>query len=81
MTPGVHLAQLSSMNPYFTDVKAIRESLNMTQAELAERLGIDRSSLAHMENGRPVPRYIALLLASLVDSLRNRESQHNEAAA
>jgi transcriptional regulator with XRE-family HTH domain len=42
----------------------------MTQAELAERLGIDRSSLAHMENGRRVPRYIELLLASLVDSLR-----------
>ena len=50
------------------DVKLIRESLNMTQAELAERLGIDRSSLAHMENGRPVPRYIGLLLASLVVS-------------
>ena len=77
MTPGVHLAQLSSMNPYFTDVKAVRDSLNLTQAKLAERLGIDRSSLAHMENGRPVPRYIALLLASLVD----RKDQPNKAAA
>ena len=52
------------------NVKSIRKSLDMTQAELAERLGIDRSSLAHMENGRKVPRYIALLLASLVDKLR-----------
>jgi putative transcriptional regulator len=58
------------MKPSTQNVKSIRESLNMTQAELAERLGIDRSSLAHMENGRPVPRYIALLLASLVDRLR-----------
>ena len=67
MTPGVHLAQLSSMNSYTTDVKAVRDSLNLTQTELAERLGIDRSSLAHMENGRKVPRPVALLLAALVE--------------
>jgi DNA-binding XRE family transcriptional regulator len=53
----------------------------MTQAELAKLLGIDRSSLAHMENGRKVPRYIALLLASLVDGFRDRKSRDNEAAA
>ena len=53
------------------NVKSIRKQLNMTQAELSERLGIDRTSLAHMENGRKVPRYIALLLASLVESRRN----------
>ena len=58
------------MKVYSGNVKFIRKSMNMTQAELAERLGIDRSSLAHMENGRRVPRYIELLLASLVDSLR-----------
>lgn len=62
------------------NVKSIRKSLNMTQAELAERLGIDRSSLAHMENGRPVPRPVALLLDVLVDSSRGRPPQ-NEAAA
>ena len=59
------------MEPSDRNVKSIRESLNMTQAELAERLGIDRSSLAHMENGRKVPRYIELLLASLVNGLRD----------
>ncbi len=53
----------------------------MTQAELAERLGIDRSSLAHMENGRKVPRYIELLLASLIGGLRKRKGRDNEAAA
>jgi transcriptional regulator with XRE-family HTH domain len=53
----------------------------MTQAELAERLGIDRSSLAHMENGRQVPRPVALLLASLVDDLRDRKGRRNEEAA
>jgi transcriptional regulator with XRE-family HTH domain len=53
----------------------------MTQAELADRLGIDRSSVAHMENGRKVPRYIALLLASLVKGLRDRKRRDNEAAA
>ena len=63
------------MKPSTKNVKSIRESLNMTQTELAERLGIDRSSLAHMENGRKVPRPVALLLAALVDG------QHNKAAA
>lgn len=67
------------MKPNTKNVKSIRKRLNMTQAELAERLGIDRSSLAHMENGRPVPRYIELLLASILD--RPREGRHDEAAA
>jgi transcriptional regulator with XRE-family HTH domain len=58
------------MDPSAKNVKSIRESLNMTQAELAERLGIDRSSLAHMENGRRVPRPVELLLASLLNSQR-----------
>jgi transcriptional regulator with XRE-family HTH domain len=58
------------MEPYTEDVKLIRKSLNMTQAELSERLGIDRSSLAHMENGRKVPRPVELLLAALVNSQR-----------
>jgi transcriptional regulator with XRE-family HTH domain len=69
------------MSRYTKDVKSIRKSLNMTQAELAELLGIDRSSLAHMENGRRVPRYIALLLASIVDGRRDRKGRDNEAAA
>ena len=69
------------MRPSTKNVKSIRKRLNMTQAELAERLGIDRSSLAHMENGRPVPRPVALLLASLVDRPRDRDGQHDEAAA
>lgn len=63
------------MKPSVKNVKAIRESLNLTQAELAERLGIDRTSLAHMENGRKVPRPVALLLAALMDG------QHDKAAA
>ena len=60
--------------PSTKNVKSIRKRLKMTQTELADRLGIDRSSLAHMENGRKVPRPVELLLASLVNG------QHNEAA-
>ena len=60
--------------PSTKNVKLIRKRLNMTQAELSELLGIDRSSLAHMENGRKVPRPVAMLLASLVNG------QHSEAA-
>ena len=59
--------------PSTKNVKLIRKRLNMTQAELSELLGIDRSSLAHMENGRKVPKPVAMLLASLVNG-------HNEAA-
>ena len=44
----------------------------MTQAELSELLGIDRTSLAHMENGRKVPKPVAMLLASLVNGTEGR---------
>ena len=58
--------------PSTKNVKLIRKRLNMTQAELSELLGIDRTSLAHMENGRKVPRPVAMLLASLVNGAEGR---------
>ena len=60
------------MKPSTKNVKLIRKRLNMTQAELSELLGIDRTSLAHMENGRKVPRPVAMLLASLVNGTEGR---------
>lgn len=48
------------------DLKAIRERLKLTQAQMAERLGIDRTSIVHMESGRRCPRGSTLkLLAAL----------------
>jgi transcriptional regulator with XRE-family HTH domain len=34
------------------DIKRFRERYDMTQAELADKLAIDRSTLAHVERGR-----------------------------
>lgn len=38
-------------------IKALREAANMTQAELAGRLGISPPSVAKWENGRANPSY------------------------
>jgi len=35
------------------DIKELRERVNWSQDRLAEFLGMDRSSVSHMENGRP----------------------------
>ncbi|WP_309802427.1 helix-turn-helix domain-containing protein [Methylopila jiangsuensis] len=35
------------------DVRALRKRLNLTQGQLAERLGLDRSSVSRLENGQP----------------------------
>lgn len=34
------------------DVRTLRQSLGLSQRQLAELLGIDRSSVAHIESGR-----------------------------
>ena len=34
------------------DVKALRKRLDWSQAELAEHLGLDRSSVSRLENGQ-----------------------------
>ncbi|MCC6480302.1 MAG: helix-turn-helix domain-containing protein [Sphingomonadaceae bacterium] len=35
----------------FIDVRAIRESLNLSQAALAAELGVDQSTVSNWENG------------------------------
>jgi ribosome-binding protein aMBF1 (putative translation factor) len=37
-------------------VRALREKLNLSQAELAERVGTKQPSIARLESGRVVPR-------------------------
>lgn len=50
------------------DIKELRERVNWSQDRLAEFLGVDRSSVSHMENGRaprgPVKRLLAMLAAA-----------------
>ncbi len=49
------------------EIKQLRESINWKQDRLARFLGVDRSSVSHMENGRPVRGPVKRLL----DTLRN----------
>jgi len=59
------------------DIRAIREARGWTQDQLAEYLGLDRSSVSRMENGRaptgPVQR--------LLDGLAHKLSAPNQEAA
>jgi transcriptional regulator with XRE-family HTH domain len=48
------------------DVRAVRKSLNLTQAEFAERLGLSPAYIGHMENGR---RHPSLQLAAKMEQL------------
>lgn len=45
-------------------IKFKRESLNMTQGQLAESLGVKRSTLAMWETGRNFPRVEILIKMS-----------------
>ena len=50
-------------------VKLLREKKGMTQLELAEKLGYkSKSSVAHIENGRDIPRAMVVTLADILDT-------------
>jgi transcriptional regulator with XRE-family HTH domain len=48
------------------DIKALRESFGWRQEQLAEFLGVDRSSVSRMENGRQPRPAVRKRLESLV---------------
>ncbi len=47
------------------DVKTIRSSLGLTQAQLAEAVGVDQSTVSNWENGAPPRGPAKLLLQNL----------------
>lgn len=48
-------------------IKKLREENNMTQEQLAHRLGYKtKSSVAHIENGRDIPRSMVVKLADIL---------------
>ena len=50
-------------------VKTLREQKGMTQEELAIKLGYkSKSSVAHIENGRDIPRSMVVKLADILDT-------------
>ena len=51
-----------------TSLKSTRESRGMTQQELAERIGVRRETILHLENNRYNPSLeIALKIARVFD--------------
>ena len=50
-------------------IKNLRKEKDMTQEELAQALGYkSKSSVAHIENGRDVPRSMVVQLADVLDT-------------
>lgn len=47
------------------DVKAIRENLGLTQAQLGEKVGVDQSTVSNWERGMPPRGPARKLLESL----------------
>lgn len=48
------------------ELRALREKLGLTQAELGERLGITASAVAHLESGKnTMSKPVAMLAASI----------------
>ena len=50
------------------DIKSIREKLEWTQEQMAEYLGLDRSSVSRMENGQEPKGPTRRLLIGLVEA-------------
>ena len=50
------------------DIKAIREKCGWNQLQLAEYLGVDRSSVSRMENGQKPSGSVRRLLQGLISN-------------
>ena len=51
-----------------TNLKSVRESRGMTQQELADRIGMRRETILHLENNRYIPSLeMALKIAQVFD--------------
>ena len=58
------------------ELRSARKRLGMTQAELAEALGMQRNSVARMENGRqPVMRTTELAVKYLLLSMSKKRGR------
>lgn len=59
---------MSKESKIITNLKSVRESIGMTQQELADRIGIRRETILHLENNRYNPSLeMALKIAQVFD--------------
>lgn len=59
---------MGKVSNLITSLKSIRESRGMTQQELAERIGVRRETILHLENNRYNPSLeMALKIAQVFD--------------
>jgi transcriptional regulator with XRE-family HTH domain len=56
------------------EIKTLRKALNWDQGRMARYLGVDRSSVSHMENGRPVRGPVKRLLETLAAAAERGEA-------
>ena len=69
-----------------TNLKSVRESRSMTQQELADRIGMRRETILHLENNRYNPSLeMALKIAQVFDlrveelfQLKDKEDNHED---
>ena len=69
-----------------TNLKSVRESRGMTQQELADRIGMRRETILHLENNRYNPSLeMALKIAQVFDlrveelfQLKDKEDNHED---
>lgn len=66
------------------NVKKLREDLKLTQAQLAEQIGVDQSTISLWETGETTPRGPASrllgMLAAKTDRRKRRFAQEGSAA-
>ena len=60
------------------DVKKIRKRLNMTQKELAEKMGVNPRTVQNWENGKPIPESSLNLIRKLDEDYEKISSSSGE---
>jgi transcriptional regulator with XRE-family HTH domain len=61
-----------------SDIKLLRKRLGWQQSQMAEYLGVDRTSVSHFENGREISGPVRKLLENLSNSIGAASlQQHN----
>jgi transcriptional regulator with XRE-family HTH domain len=56
-------------------VRRLRKELKWDQGRLARYLGVDRSSVSHFENGRPVRGPVKRLLETLEEAAKRGDAE------